>query len=68
MAQTMPTKYKAVPVDKLVDLPSRMQSKRAEKLADAITVALNEMAEKGWELTTSWRSVNGTILIFRKAD
>jgi len=63
----MSEEYKAIPVDKLFEPPTRRQMDRAKILSDSLTHALNKMAKDGWELVSPWKSANGTIFIFKRS-
>ena len=63
----MPAKYEAIPIENLIQTPSRLQTGRNEAIAAALTDALNEKAELGWTLVTSCKTANGTIFVFENA-
>lgn len=63
----MPPKYEAIPIENLIQTPSRLQTGRNEAIAEALADALNEKAESGWKLVTSCKTANGTIFVFESA-
>ena len=63
----MTHKYRAIPIEQLMPLPSRLVAGRNTEIADAMTNALNGMAESGWILVTTCKTASGTIFIFEKS-
>lgn len=60
--------FKALPIDDLLELPSKLQDRRArtQQVASLLTAKLNEYATKGWELVTTYRGSDLTIFVFRR--
>ena len=62
----MTCKYKAATIDQLIEVPTRLQNKRARahEVAGLLTTTLNEMSKSGWDLVTTYHGADSTIFIF----
>ena len=65
----MPTKYLSIPLDELIEVPTRgmRSTERAGKIASLLTEKLNQMSEDGWCFVSSWKSASGTLFIFKSS-
>ena len=64
----MELRYKALPIDQLIDIPTRLNTERASLVADLLGDALNHMAADGWKSCSTHKGTAGTIFIFERTD
>lgn len=58
--------YKTIPLEDLVQTPSRLTFHRNRSIAESLTAALSKMVKSGWNLTTSCKTASGTLFVFER--
>ncbi|TWT86124.1 hypothetical protein Pla100_61690 [Neorhodopirellula pilleata] len=60
----MDLRYKTLPIDQLIDVPSKLKPERSAIVAGLLDDALNRMAADGWRFCSTYRGAGQTLFIF----